>query len=174
VKRVGLILKDCEFNQFMENNATKETGRKFCCHDLSHVIDVARVAYTLFLEKILLQEDYGFSAHFSKAQAKEIVYAAGLLHDIGRWCEYETGEDHARAGGLLAQPILTRAGFEIAEQEIIIRAIKEHRKNIEENSFLGQILYRADKFVRLCNYCSAKDECYKLDSMETAREILIY
>ena len=27
--------------------------------------------------------------------AKEVIYAAGLLHDIGKWQEYKTGIDHA-------------------------------------------------------------------------------
>ncbi|MDA8234818.1 MAG: HD domain-containing protein [Clostridia bacterium] len=173
MSRINRILADYEFRQYTELNAARETGRKFCNHDLKHVIDVARVTYTLFLEGLLQKEQV--KTYFeSLQQAREVIYAAGLLHDIGRWCEYDRGEDHAVASGQLAGPILTRAGYSSEEQQVISQAVREHRKAGNKASFLGKLLCRADKLVRLCGYCQARGECYKIDSMDTARELLLY
>ncbi|MHB8172474.1 MAG: HD domain-containing protein [Thermincolia bacterium] len=174
MKRISRILTDEDFQEFMALNEAKETGRQFCNHDLKHVIDVARVAYTLFIEDCLAGKEPAKNYFPSLTEAKEVVYAAGLLHDIGRWCEYDRGEDHALVGGVLAPPILVRAGFSPQEQNIISRAIEEHRKAGDEASFMGKILFKADKMVRLCCYCQARQDCYKPDSMVTAREPLLY
>lgn len=82
---------------------------------MDHLLDVCRISWILNLEEGLLID-------------KERIYAAALLHDIGRWVEYETGQDHAMASGELAEDILDRCGFSGNEKADIIEAIKSHRK----------------------------------------------
>jgi uncharacterized protein len=113
--------------------------------------------------------------NLSGAQAaKEVVYAAGILHDIGRWRQYETGEDHSVIGAELAAEILERTNFTPQEIRVITRAIREHRSQREGMSTLGELLYRADNLSRACHECSAKNKCYKFSTMETGNLVLIY
>lgn len=147
MKRVNSILKDEEFKKYVSRNAESEQDRIFCHHDRNHFLDVCRIGWILNLEGNL-----GID--------KEIIYASGLLHDIGRWAEYATGEDHAAVGGKLADGILTRCGFSNEERTSIVEAIACHRKK-EHPSDLSRILYRADKLSRACFDCKASDKCKK-------------
>lgn len=124
-----------------------EKERIFCGHGLSHLLDVGRIAYIYCLE-----EGIGLS--------KELVYAAALLHDIGRGREYTEGTPHEKAGAELAEIILKDTGFSGEEQNLILSAILSHRRNsTEERNILGEILYMADKKSRCCFMCSAEKEC---------------
>ena len=161
IERIDLILKHPKYFFYLGENSNREQCRRYCRHDWHHMRDVARIAYILAMEeKMLLNRD--------------IVYAAGLLHDIGRWKEYDTGEDHAIVGALLAQEILDRAGYSGYECEIIIRAIQEHRRASDESSQLGQLICRADDLSRPCLMCAVKEDCYKANRMATAKCYLIY
>ena len=102
--RINQILHHPLFITYMETNATKEKGRSFCRHNMEHVMDVARIAYILNIEE----------AH---QVSKDMIYAAALLHDIGRHVQYETGEKHVFVSARLAPEILRDCGFE--EDEII-------------------------------------------------------
>lgn len=158
----------------MIRNQVKEVNRKFCKHTIQHVIDVARVTYIILLEtgdiKRFIEEH-----HLNSWEtAKEIIYTAAILHDIGRWREYETGEDHAVCGAEMAVEILKRVGFTMDETKIITQAISEHRRICENMSMLGERLYRADNLSRACSQCEASYECYKFNDMETGTRILIY
>lgn len=121
-----------------------EADRIYCGHDLSHLMDVARIAYIYSLEA---QKDI----------SKDVIYAAALLHDIGRADEYECGIPHDEAGVKLAREILTDCGYEASDIEMILEAIGEHRG--EAASELGVILKRADKKSRMCWRCAASDTC---------------
>ncbi len=91
-----------------------------------------------------------------------MAYAAGLLHDVGRYQEYRDGTDHARQSAVLAKPLLKSAGFTPEEQEIIISAIAEHRNKAEESaasSPLSTALREADLHSRLCYRCRALPDC---------------
>lgn len=171
--RVEAILKDPRYQEHINKNMIKETDRKFCRHTFQHLVDVARITYILLLEagdfNRFMNEN-----NLAPDTAKEIVYASALLHDIGRWREYETGEDHALVSAELAVDILHEAGFNETEINIICMGIREHRRTCEKASLLGDILNRADKLSRLCSQCKAGDECYKLEKMETGRRFLIY
>ena len=174
MNRIGRIYQDPFFPECMVKTETREINRKFCKHTLQHIIDVARIAYIIMLEGGGLEsfiEEHGLSG---KPEAKDIIYAAALLHDIARWAEYETGEDHAAYGAKMASGVLSRAGFNRDETEIITRAIREHRRMGDNMSILGGYLCRADNLSRPCSQCEAKAECYKYDSMETGRKTLIY
>ncbi len=61
-------------------------------------MDVARIAYIL-------------SVDGAYAISKEIIYAAALLHDIGKWKQYEDGTPHEKASADLAEQILEASGF---------------------------------------------------------------
>jgi hypothetical protein len=160
------------------------------------MLDVARITYMLVLEdcflvdaltigmsgnlpllKILDNKEHKDGAAATAIpgmlrQVKEIIYAAGLVHDMARWVEYETGENHAAAGARMAGEVLGRAGFNSAEQRIITDAIREHRTGGTEASLLGQYICRADDLARPCSRCAARDDCYKISRMETAGMLL--
>jgi len=145
MKRIDCILANSGFAEYLRRIATLEADRIFCRHDLAHMLDVCRVAWILSLEG-----GYG--------EARDVVYAAGLLHDIGRWQEYETGCDHAEAGAELAGPILEACGYDDDEKTKVKLAILGHR-NGEERSTLGELLYKADKISRPCASCAALNVC---------------
>lgn len=150
MKRVNKVLFDEEYRLFLLKNKALEEYRSFCRHDLDHMLAAARLTYLLLLEQNC--------RHVSK----ESAYAAGLLHDIGRWKEYQDGTDHARYSAMLAGPILRRAGFEPAELELIVKAIAQHREknnNVTHRSPLSEALCRADSLARLCFQCNALPDC---------------
>lgn len=171
--RVEAILKDPLYQEHIRKNFEKETDRKFCRHTFQHLLDVARITYILLLEsgdiEVFMKEQ-----DINLGTARELVYASSLLHDIGRWKEYETGEDHSVASAELAVEILQRAGFVEGEAGIVCRAIREHRRPGETPSLLGRKLNRGDKLSRMCSLCEARDECYKIDQMETGSRMLVY
>ena len=103
-------------------------------------------------------------------QAEEVICAAGLLHDIGRWRQYDNGEDHALAGAGMAGEVLERAGFSGHEIKVITRAIREHRREAPGSSRLGRVLCLADDLSRPCKTCGARMDCYKFDQLENLKE----
>ncbi|MEA1960117.1 MAG: HD domain-containing protein [Bacillota bacterium] len=166
LKRIELLLKDALYTDYIERNTQEEEGMVYCQHDLHHHIDVARIAYILVLE----HNDFNYFVKeanlSSKLAAKEIIYAAGLLHDIGKWKEYQSGADHAAFGARLAHDILPRVFFNPNEIEIICRAIYEHRNISKDMSFLGERIHRADNLSRVCSQCDQHHHCPKLQTQE--------
>lgn len=125
-----------------------EADRKFCRHGLEHALDVARILYIEVLEKKL-------------PYAKDVVYAAALLHDIGRYEQYKHKEPHHEAGARIAEQILSDSGFIKEEALMIEEAIRLHQtKEKDEADSLNELLYRADKLSRQCYNCKAYAECY--------------
>lgn len=124
-----------------------EADRIFCGHDVQHFLDVARIAYIENLE-----QEVGIP--------KELIYAAALLHDIGRHLQYTEGISHEEASAKLSETILTDCGFTVKEKEEILQAIGLHRNpGTAENTGLAGLLYRADKKSRACGFCEAKEQC---------------
>ena len=124
-----------------------ETNRIYCCHGIEHLLDVARIAY---IENI--ENNYGIS--------KEIIYATALLHDIGRYIQYQTGIAHGQAGLDLASIILKDCYFDFNERNEILSAILNHNnKDVKEEKNLKGLLYRADKQSRMCMFCNAVHSC---------------
>ena len=109
-----LHLKSSRYQEHIEKIKQAEEGRIFCLHNMSHFLDVARIAALLNEEERL-----GIS--------KELIYATALLHDIGRHVQYADKTPHEKASAILAPKILDEAGFEKWEQEEILHAIREHR-----------------------------------------------
>ena len=58
--------------------------------------------------------------------AKEEIYAAALLHDIGRHLQYTKGIPHEQASAMEAEGILKDCGFAKEERERILGAILQH------------------------------------------------
>lgn len=172
MKRIELLLKDPLYLEYMNFNTQEEEGAKFCKHDFQHHLDVARIAYILVLENNDLNYFIKENQLSGKLAAKEIIYAAGLLHDIGKWKEYQEGLDHASFGSRLAREILPNVSFSAQETGIISRAIYEHRNISKDMSFLGERVHRADNLSRmsnlslLCSECSYRNLCPKLKKME--------
>lgn len=152
MERVNLILNDPDFLAYLKKNQNLEVDRIYCHHDITHFLDVSRIAYIIDLEEKLNID-------------KEVVYAIGLLHDIGRWMEYEKGIDHAIASKELAEGILQRCGFSEEEIKEILQAIAGHRKK-GESSPLEDLLYRADKLSRNCTSCNARSTCKRFQNNE--------
>ena len=124
-----------------------EEDRIFCRHDVQHFLDVARIAYIENLEQ-------------KAGIPKDLIYAAALLHDIGRHLQYTEGVSHEEASAQLAETILTDCGFTGTETEEILQAIRLHRNpGTAENTGLPGLLYRADKKSRACGFCKAKGQC---------------
>ena len=98
------------------------------------------------------EENYG--------EEQELIYAAALLHDIGRWVQYEDGTPHEKASAVLAPESLHNSGFFGEAEEKIISAIVNHRNAlIKEEKSLSGLLYRADKLSRPCFACEMEKEC---------------
>lgn len=166
MRRIELLLNNPLYQDYINYNEQEEAEPRFCRHDISHHIDVARIAYILVLE----QNDLNFFVNENrlsgKLAAKEIIYAAGLLHDIGKWKEYRSGIDHASFGAKLAREILPQVFFNPNEVEIIARSIYEHRNLSMDMSFLGERIYRADNLARICIDCIHRADCPKLEKQE--------
>lgn len=147
MERVNRILNNRIYQTCLSKTAAFERTRIFCGHDMAHFLDVARLAYLFNLEEEL---------HIDK----ELIYAAALLHDVGRFIQYENGMPHQSAGLPLAEMIMEDCGFSKAEREEILHAIENHRNSgIAQEKNLAGILYRADKLSRNCFGCRAEKEC---------------
>lgn len=148
--RVNQLIEHKDYISYMEKIDGLEKERLFCKHGFEHGLSVARIAYAYLLEKE------------GTFLPKESVYAAAFLHDIGRGVEYETGEDHAEASARLALPLLEACCFSSDEIQIILKGIREHRRDPEDNlTWLGAALALADDWARDCHHCSVQDRCYK-------------
>ena len=90
--------------------------------------------------------------------SKEVIYAIGLLHDIGRVRQYEEGIHHDIASVEMSREILKETSFTEDEVNIILNGIANHRK--ESDNKLEEIIYKADKLSRQCFNCKAEKECY--------------
>ena len=147
MERIEKLIRHPLWREALDGIEAAEADRVFCRHGLSHLLDVARLAYIENLERGL-----GLS--------KETVYAAALLHDIGREEQYAQGVPHHEGSVRLAEPILGDCGFSAAETAEILRAIGGHRTaETAADGRLPGLLYRADKASRTCWRCAAADGC---------------
>lgn len=147
MERVNRIIRHPLWKGALQQIEGFEAERIFCRHDLDHFLHVARIAYIENLEQSL-------------DLSKEVIYAAALLHDIGRGMQYEKGILHEEASAALARGILTDCGFCEMEIEMIIDAITAHRcPDAAKGYDLAGIFYRADKNSRNCFHCKAEAEC---------------
>lgn len=167
--RVDAVWRHPVYRRLLASLQRAEAAREFCRHDLQHVLDVARVCWIMLLEDGEARE-LGIS--------RDVVYAAALLHDIGRAVEYETGESHDVAGTRIAAEILGTvepdSRFSPDECSQILTAIACHRTHTGSTGAavdlsgasadararaLAASLRRADKAVRACFACPARPRC---------------
>ena len=149
------ILNNTTYRREMDALRTSEQGRIFCRHDIEHCLSVARIAMLLCME------------HGIPADA-DTVYAAALLHDIGRTAEYTNGIPHQIAGKQLAAAILTECGCPPRQQDAIQNLIAAHRQP-EGTISLEQMFYLADKRSRSCFACPAQGACNWEDEKRTMK-----
>ena len=149
--RVDRIIYNDEYRRLMETVRNKETDRIFCRHGLEHCLDVARIAYIMNIEQ-------GYAID------REIIYAAALLHDVGRADPDDTGRKHHELSVEYAGRILEQCGFSTQENEQICDAIGSHNTDGAEREGLAYVLYIADKLSRNCFACKASAQCYWLES----------
>ena len=133
-----------------------EQERIFCCHQMEHLLDVARIAYIKSLEQKL-------------EIRKEVIYAAALLHDIGKYRQYTEGIPHEKASAEIAEVILNELSEELfseTEKASILRAILgPHIIGItgplyrEDMEALERLIYTSDKQSRNCFACKVQEEC---------------
>ena len=137
MEKVQKLYRHPLYQECLEKNKKAEETRIFCKHGMDHFMDVARIAYIL-------------SADRSYAVSKEIIYAAALLHDIGKWKQYEDGTPHEKASADLAEQILAASEFSEEDQAQVLDAILKHRKKgkQKEENPLAELLYDADKLSK--------------------------
>ncbi len=145
MSRIDRIIQTPQYVDTLKRLQVLETDRIFCRHDISHFMSVARLMWIEVLEQQLPVD-------------REVVYAAALLHDIGRVAQVEHGIPHEQASAEFAQQILPDAGFNEEELSEVTAAILSHREDYSVSE-LGKILYQADKRSRDCWCCSASDLC---------------
>lgn len=147
MERIDKILKHDLFIENLEKNETAEADRRFCRHNMVHFLDVARIGWIINLEEEL-------------NLPRDMVYAAALLHDIGRHRQYAEGIPHEETSAEIAPIILQECGFRREETDIITDAILQHRNaEIASERNLKGLLYRADKASRACFACAAERDC---------------
>ena len=157
MERVNHILRHDLFTENLKrlNGIEKDTDF-FCRHGMEHFLDAARIAWTLYLESPC---DSGFEVQ-NPGYIKEMIYAAAMLHDIGRARQYEDKTPHEQESARIAANVLPDCGFDKTEIELILDAILSHRtRSGGGKPGLAGLLYRADKLSRLCFLCSASGEC---------------
>lgn len=142
------------YKKLLKNIELAEKDRIFCLHGAEHALDTARIAYIIALEEKL-------------PYCKDIVYAAALLHDIGR---YNSEKEHHKAGADFAREIMADCGYGEQETKAVVTAVANHRQCGSEG--LSSLLYRADKLSRNCFNCKGYDECYW--SAEKKNELIVY
>lgn len=95
-----------------------ERDRPWCRHGMPHLLDVARICWIAVLGQRL-------------PIARDVVYAAALLHDIGRAAQYATGEPHDVAGARMAAELLDAMPellrFSEDERALILAVVSGHR-----------------------------------------------
>ena len=150
------LLLDPDYQLCLRENEKREVDRHYCRHDFNHLLDVARIAWILCLER-------------GCAYPQGVVYAAALLHDIGRFMQYDDpSKDHAVVSCDLAEPLLARQGCSKEQINLITTAILVHRlPPADIHHPLGRIIAEADDLSRRCFQCTALAVCHKYERMAT-------
>ena len=143
--KVNEILNNKDYRIFLEELSELEKERVFCNHTIEHFLDVSRIAYIRVLEEGL-------------KYSKEVIYAIGLLHDIGRVLEYKEEIPHHEGSVIIAKDILKETNFTKEEKDEILKGIENHRKDSGDE--LSRIIYESDKLSRNCFSCKAEKDCY--------------
>jgi len=171
MERVNAVLKHPEFCNRLRKIAELERDRVFCGHGLEHMLDVARIAYIQSLEIGNREFKWGIKGASNPGVIKELIYAAALLHDIGRARQYEDGTPHEQESARIAAKILPECRFDENETSLILDAILSHRaKSDGEIEGFAGLMCRADMLSRRCYDCAVSKDC----KWETKNTLLEY
>ena len=147
MNRINRILQHEAYCQALLDIASLEEGLIFCKHNIEHFLDVARLGYL-------------FNLLDGLTIPKEEIYAAALLHDIGRHVQYLKKIPHQESSAQIAEGILQDCSFSKCERMRILEAIRAHcDANTVSRKDLAGILYQADKKSRACFACETSDRC---------------
>ena len=146
------IIKSKVFLDGLRIIEEREMDRIYCKHGMEHLLDVARIAMLINVERNL-------------SISKELIYSTALLHDIGRSKEYTDGTPHEKAGVMLSEEILNECEADKEFTECVLYAIESHRgldsleytNTVKDN--LRALIKEADHLSRNCFMCKAKDTC---------------
>lgn len=129
MERIQKILNHPLYQEQFKLLQDAEKDREFCRHTMEHFVDVARLMYIYTLEE-------------KTNVSKELIYAAALLHDIGRYEQISLGTPHHISGARIADEIMTFCDFSKEEVIQVAEAIAGHRKNL-----LRRILFLQNIFT---------------------------
>lgn len=148
--RVNAIWNHPLYQEYYRRLERMEESRIFCRHQMPHLLDVARIARIRSLEDGMELD-------------ADVIYAAAILHDIGKSLQYEEKIPHETAGVRIAGEILDsldgEAAFTEEEKRMILTAIRGHRRLRQDPEPLERLLYESDKASRMCLVCPAERMC---------------
>jgi len=144
LKNTNKLFQSSDYQKYLEQIKKHEETREFCHHDLPHFLAVARIATIKSLEA-----DMNIP--------RDLIYTTALLHDIGRFVQYEDKTPHEIASHNLAISLLEPLDFTSDEKELILEAILNHR-NPDAKGF-SYIFYESDKLSRECLCCPMEKKC---------------
>lgn len=148
--RLNSVWNHALYQKYYKENEEIEKDRMFCCHQISHLLDVARIAYIKNLEN-----DMGLK--------KELIYTAAILHDIGKALQYKQKIPHEIAGEEIAREILETLpennAFTQEEQDWILEAVRGHRRKCAGMTEAACLFYESDKRSRNCFACPVSEMC---------------
>lgn len=146
MKYVERLLADTDYLEQMKLLEELEKERRFCRHGLSHVLDVARIAWIEVLEQHLPFE-------------KEEIYLVALLHDMGRIQEYQEGIPHHVSGVMQTEIFLDKISYPAEKRSRMMSVVEKHREKDKLNDDFINIIKQADNSSRNCFYCEVSSEC---------------
>lgn len=155
MNRIERILNHPLYRQLMKEINEAEELRIYCKHGIEHSLDVARIMYI-----------YALQQEQKENIDQSLIYAMGLLHDIGRSKEYSQGISHHEASGEVAEKILLECNYSKEECACIVSAIACHKTGPQGENSYGTLLYQADKLSRNCFFCQARESCYWDESIK--------
>ena len=177
------LLKHPEFLQLQKRVQEMEQDRMYCHHELSHALDVCRMAWMMYLEE---EYETHLKDHWQKTEMeahvnalennmqitgqhvtdsqkndtdrvektylnadniqekKDQFYVTGLLHDIGRVAQYETGEHHSVAGVRIAKKLLMEIEYPTEWMKETLQIVGVHHGREEDE---GE-LYTMEYYIR--------------------------
>jgi putative nucleotidyltransferase with HDIG domain len=150
MERLNAVIQHKSFREILFRLEECEREREYCCHGIEHLLAVARTAYALSLERGATVE-------------KDLLYAAALLHDIGRLAQYEEGIPHEEAGVSLARDILQDTAFSEEEKACILECVRCHHARRFGGTSVPDLIFEADKRSRPCYLCKMVSSCKWLD-----------
>lgn len=145
MEKVNQIYNNEKYRKLLKELEEIEKNREFCKHDLDHFLNFSRIAYIKALEEKI-------------DISKEVIYAVGLLHDIGRVMEYKEGIEHHKASVEISNEILKETTYTEEEKRLICSLINSHRTVQKDKLF--ELIYASDKLSRECYRCKVEKECY--------------